>query len=425
MAEINLGRVVGNNAPILRIQYSANGTSWHNNYQNGDIFQRQSADAGSTWSANIPISTGEEADASTTETIIAAGIGSDMGIESGDIVTVGTTFNDFVKRLIRKTIPAAYNSPTLSLSVSPSEVREIGSVVNYTLTPNWNQRDAGSITEVIFRYQDSIIRTQTNLSPYIHNTATHRFMKYSVQVVYGQGPIKNDSLGNPSRPLARIAAGSISDVENINGSYATWFGSLDDYPVALDIRNLSQNFGGSFTLNTGGKKYHVIAIQSNNQLSSVIDVDSLGVDLVSSYVLDEDILTVEDGGGNVISYKVYVLSLATAYSSNHRHQVSVIESQLPVVKTLQPSNVGSTSILARADLQSLGINNPVEIGFAYGTDQYNLDFIFTSSDGTDSTGPFSSVIYGLLPSSSYYVQAFATNNIGKGVGEIIQVETSI
>lgn len=262
-----------------------------------------------------------------TEDIESIGVGTVGGIDEGEIITEGTPLTGFVKRLIQKVIPPTYTPPTASLSISPSGNQEIGATLDFTLTPSFNQNDGGAVNQVVFRRNGSIIQTQLDLTPFVD---TNRVVQagsnpYSVEISYDDGPIKDDNFGNPY-PIGQILAGTAIGNNSINGAYRNWYGTYGLTPPATGagIRTLDFTYSNSFILNTGDTSLNqVVAVPSTKSLSSVIDLDALNANITSSYVLSGTITSVPDGGGNLVSYNVYILTLAVAYSENHRHDVTI------------------------------------------------------------------------------------------------------
>lgn len=260
------------------------------------------------------------------EDVEVVGVGEVGGWKDGDIATMGTPFTQFAKRLLQKLIPATYTAPTSSLAISVTGNREIGSTHDVSLTPAFNQNDGGAILSVVFKRDGVIIHTQSDLSVFsdLNRITQPGGNKYSVEIFYEQGPIKNDNFGNPS-PAGQIQAGSTSSNASYNGLYYNWYGGDTDAPViGVEIRSLTPTFNNSFTLNTGDvNTVFIIAVPSTKNLSSVIDQDALNVDLTASYILSGTITSVPDAQGNSVTYKVYVMEISTPYSSNHRHLVTI------------------------------------------------------------------------------------------------------
>lgn len=257
--------------------------------------------------------------AATKEDILSFGVGDVGGISEGDTILSGTTIDDFIKNLVQSLIPLV--NPTASLSSSPSSTQEIGATINFTLTPSFNQNDAGVLNQVVFNRGVTLIQTQSDLTPYLDSNQIIQAgnNSYSVDISYDEGAIDPQKDGV-------VPAGTVTGNRNIVGAYRNWFGpnGISEPNNGTEIRSLGYSYNNSFTLNTGSTAtIHVIAIPSTKNLSSVIDLDALNANITNSYVLSGTLTIVPDGGGNSVSYKVYILTIAVPYSSNHRHSITI------------------------------------------------------------------------------------------------------
>lgn len=80
--------------------------------------------------------------------------------------------------------------------------------------------------------------------------------------------------------------------------------------------------GNILTLNTGNtERIFIIAIPNTKNLVSVIDLDALNANITTSYILNT--FSVNNEGGTPIPYKIFIMTNATPYSSNHRHQITL------------------------------------------------------------------------------------------------------
>lgn len=270
--------------------------------------------------------------AATTEEHISFGVGDVGAIKEGDPIPSYTTMDLLVKQIFQALVPPTPPSASLNLSVSPinSLTQEIGSTVNVTLDPKFTTNDAGDITTVVLKKGSTELITQGDLSDYVHSnqliTSGTSGNSYNSTVNYEEGP--EDPLKEGTIP-----AGSKYSTRSINGVYKSWFGSTGETPPinGTELRNLSSSSSNSFTLNTGSPAdpanpvadVLVIAIPSTKTLTSVIDLDALNAELVDSYILNNTITQMPDASGTLYNCKVYELTLATEYSSNHRHIITI------------------------------------------------------------------------------------------------------
>lgn len=253
------------------------------------------------------------------EDIVSFGVGDVGGIADGDTLPEGSTLTDSFKQLLQKLIPVV--PPTASISVTPISTQEIGATIDFTLTPSFTQNDGGVINQVVFKRNGTIIQTQADLTPFVDTNQVIQAGSnpYSVEISYDEGS------ADPQKDGV-VPAGTAIGTNSVVGAYRNWYGAYGVLPPVDgdDIRTLGYSYNNSFTLATGTSAlYHIVAVPSTRSLISVIDETALGVDLTADYVLSGTITEVDDGGGNPVSYKVYILAIAVAYSESHNHNIIV------------------------------------------------------------------------------------------------------
>ena len=83
------------------------------------------------------------------------------------------------------------------------------------------------------------------------------------------------------------------------------------------------NIGNSFTLNTGSTDSNfIVALPPGKSISSVVDLDALNSVITSEYV-NTGSITVTLQEGITATYNIYVMNQAIAYTSNHRHSITL------------------------------------------------------------------------------------------------------
>ena len=126
------------------------------------------------------------------------------------------------------------------------------------------------------------------------------------------------------------AAGSASTV---SGNLTAHIGNTSTHGVTgdivgtTDLQSLSNKIftdgSNPFTLNTGTTYNNfVVAIPSVLNITEVLDIDALSVNITDSYIINT--FNVLDFIGTNVSYDVHTMTNAIPYSSNHRHQITRI-----------------------------------------------------------------------------------------------------
>jgi uncharacterized protein (TIGR02145 family) len=93
------------------------------------------------------------------------------------------------------------------------------------------------------------------------------------------------------------------------------------------------------------------------------------------------------------------------------------------VTTTTVSNVTATSATTGGDVTQDGGTPVTARGVAYGTSATPTTSGTITTDGT-GTGVFTSTLTGLMPSTTYYVRAYATNSVGTAYGNEVSFTTS-
>lgn len=130
---------------------------------------------------------------------------------------------------------------------------------------------------------------------------------------------------------------------------------------------------------------------------------------------------------NKMSVKIFTLVLtgfvllfthSCKKSSNTPEQVA----QVPVLTTSATSNILQTTASCGGNITSDGDAAITARGVCWSTSQTPTTANSKTADGT-GTGSFTSAITGLLPNTSYYVRAYATNSAGTSYGSAVSLIT--
>lgn len=163
-----------------------------------------------------------------TVSVDGGGLG---GYDFLEVITTGTAFTDVWEGLLRSASPAVYTSPTISLSGSNfstgNKTTEVGTSESIILSPVFNQNNAGDANQFVLDKNSSPLFTDTT-SPIPDASYPDSFTAAEGSIIYNgdlshdQGPVLNDSLGDPD-PTGQIAAGTITSNNVTYNIVYPWF----------------------------------------------------------------------------------------------------------------------------------------------------------------------------------------------------------
>ena len=234
--------------------------------------------------------------------------------------------------LSKREQPGSPTKPSISCTASGMSAVEVGSSV----TPGWSASlNSGSYTYGPVTGISAKTWTITDSDGNTSNKASGSFpsvvvtdktnYSYTVSVTHDQGPVAYDNLGDPSDPVVRIAANSAAAVSKTGlKGYRQWFVYVGNDTGVIDsawIRSkctAKGNAGNAATINNqaiaGGTKRVVVAIPQKvtgaqytygKALTSVIDVDGMGLDVFGNFTKSE-VMVEGANGATAVKYNVWV-----------------------------------------------------------------------------------------------------------------------
>ena len=223
--------------------------------------------------------------------------------------------------LSKREQPKITSNPSVSLT-STSGAKEVGTKI----TPTWSATfNAGAYT---YGPATGVIASEWEISDGTNtaSTASGEFpeiivsdntnYKITAKVIYTEGAIAKDNLGDPSNPVVQITANSTSKTGSAITGYRSWFMYIGtDCTSAIDtnfIRTYATNKGASPSTQNNvrisqGTKRVLVAIPANSKnLTSVIDIDGMQLDIIEKFVKTS--INIEGSNGyNAITYNVWVI----------------------------------------------------------------------------------------------------------------------
>lgn len=231
------------------------------------------------------------------------------------IPAIGKTLNQFLDDVTTEYLIPTFATFTLS---GLSTTLEVGTQLGGNRTATWTTTNPSNITPNSVDIFDST--GSTSLALDIANDGTEAVVVPS-NVLPTTGWVFTIS-ASPTQgsPFGRTFT--------VAGSYRIFFAPVSVIPttsaqvrafVGTSIFNTGTT---TFTLNTGTTEVNfMFAIPATRNLTSVIDLDAANANLTSSYLLTT--FNVDDANSVGVSYKVYSLTIAVPYSTNHRHQITI------------------------------------------------------------------------------------------------------
>lgn len=200
--------------------------------------------------------------------------------------------------------PPTYIKPTLSISLNTGTL-EHNKATSVTITPNFKQNDAGSVSKYVLYKNGTEIFNNTTVSAYTDSaTINHNgSASYSATATYDDGPIKNTLLGIPY-PNTSIKAGSVSASGIIRAYALSYYGIINSSTITEnDISSLSSRLSSSksytYTVNLAEQRIVYMYPQSFGTLTSIKDANNF--DYINSY-------TRTTLSYNGVDYYVYILT---------------------------------------------------------------------------------------------------------------------
>lgn len=259
------------------------------------------------------------------------------GFSTNDEISVGTSLDDIIKKLLVKRIPATYTKPTVSIACPKAGSYEVGTSVAVGITGTLKQNDGGAVTKMqVIKNGVTPAALETTASPIEYTeilSVPDGNTVYKVIANYAQGAIKKDNLGEDS-PAGRIEAGSVTSSNvTITGFRKAFYGAgLGDPAIATsdEIRALGQSAnavkkGSIFSISVPeGQQYAVFAYpKSIGEVAQVMYVETNDTGASSKFTRSEVNVCGATAEQNAIAYYVYSYKMAVPASANMTFKVTL------------------------------------------------------------------------------------------------------
>lgn len=198
--------------------------------------------------------------------------------------------------------PPTYTKPTISIALSKSNI-EHSKTYDISITTTFKQNDAGNVTGYKVYKNNSVIFENTSVSSYTDTISIQHggSITYKTEVTYGDGPIKNTTLGIPY-PSTSIKSGSITSSGTIRAYALSYYGVIDGSEF-IDTNGLTSKLRTSksdtITMSLTNQRIIYMYPKSFGNLTSIKDANNF--DYINSYTLSN--ATVND-----VEYNIYILT---------------------------------------------------------------------------------------------------------------------
>lgn len=272
-------------------------------------------------------------------------ITSNIGVQTIDssgsktLDTAGKNLKQVLDMIVAEELNPSVSQPSVSVTLSNSGAKEVGTnfTPNYSCNLNPGSYQYGPATGVTATSW-SISDTNSNSSNTQNGSLTAFQViegtnyRVSATVQHTSGAIPVTNLGN-EYASGQIKAGSKSaNSANVTGYRNTFYGTLttkDSLPDSTVIRGLSRsnkqlNNGSKFSINipVGAIRVVIAYPATLRNLTSVADVNGMGAEISSSFVLNT-IQVAGENNYNPVDYKVYILDYANTNDTANTYNVTI------------------------------------------------------------------------------------------------------
>lgn len=237
-------------------------------------------------------------------------------------LTSGTAIAGKSYQAIIQAIVAPYINPVFtSFSVSGQATTvEVGTTLSGSKTFTWAITVNSGVVPTIDIFDNTASSTLLAGTP---NDGTQAVTITTIQLNSNGATQSWKGVGNNTSPSGTFNSSNFV----VTSRFLEFYGASSSTPTnSAQVRALPTNgfytTGNTFTLNTGTSlsKFDV-ALPPGVSITQVIDLDALNANITSQYV-NTSTIGVLDAGGTSRSYTLFEMNNGSAYSINHRHQIT-------------------------------------------------------------------------------------------------------
>ena len=243
--------------------------------------------------------------------------------------------------ITQKAIAPTYTQPTVSIAKSGDGTAagnyEAGTSITPILTATYNKNDAGDLTKLSILKGSAEVGSDTS-SPYTYTGEAivlgDETITFKAQATYGDGPVKNNNLGQPDA-TGQIKAGTkdSSTLSFVGQRQLFWGTGVGELPTldsatirGLSNKKLNPTQGYSWNIPIAvGQQYVIFAYRASlRDVNEIMYVETNDTGMASSFT--KTTVQVADARGEEngkIDYKVYSYRMAAPAAATMTFKVTI------------------------------------------------------------------------------------------------------
>ena len=268
--------------------------------------------------------------------------GTDLGaLANGSSIPQGTSIDDLLNMITQKAIAPTYTQPTVSLAKSGDGTAagnyEAGTSITPILTATYNKNDAGDLTKLSILKGSAEVGSDTS-SPYTYTGEAivlgDETITFKAQATYGDGPVKNNNLGQPDA-TGQIKAGTkdSSTLSFVGQRQLFWGTGVGELPTlnsetirGLVNKKLNPTQGYSWNIPIAvGQQYVIFAYRATlRDVNQVMYVETNDTGMASSFTKTTvQVADARGGESGKVDYKVYSYRMAAPAAATMTFKVTI------------------------------------------------------------------------------------------------------
>lgn len=275
----------------------------------------------------------------TQEAITVNGV-TGLGVANGATIPAGISFDEFVKMVVQKPIPATYTKPSLTIANNGGQASgnvEAGTTITPKLKATFTKNDAGGLSSIVIKKGNTDVATGST-SPLNYDGEAFvigdETVTFSAAAEYGDAPVKQNNLGQDSIENWFAGSTATSSSYSITGKrnlfYGTGVGAVPTVTSSM-VRNLVNTklgpaAGTSFDINVSiGQQYIAFAYPATlRDVTTIMYVEANDSGMASSFTKTTiDVADARGGNNGLTSYKVYTYAMAVPAAAGMTFRVTI------------------------------------------------------------------------------------------------------